>query len=73
MAAKATRETRVYVECARSWLIRSIAGSLGSSANVLDLVSGRSSALARARTSIFALFHYFNYSLNARTCNTVKH
>jgi hypothetical protein len=32
-----------------------------------------SSALARARYSLFAIFHHFNRSLNARTCNTIKH
>jgi hypothetical protein len=32
-----------------------------------------SSALVGAKTSLFALFHHFNISLNARTCNTIKH
>jgi hypothetical protein len=31
------------------------------------------SALAGARSSPFVLFHPFNLSLNARTCNTVEH
>jgi hypothetical protein len=32
-----------------------------------------SSALAGARSSNFVLFHTFNHSCNARTCNTIKH
>ena len=45
MAARATLKTRVYVACARSWVLRSIAvrsitGSLGSNAGTLDLVFG---------------------------------
>jgi hypothetical protein len=32
-----------------------------------------SSALIGARSSLFALFHHFNRSLNIKTCNTIKH
>jgi hypothetical protein len=31
------------------------------------------SALAGARSSLFALFHPFNRNLNAKTYNTIKH
>jgi hypothetical protein len=53
------RATRADKACARS-------RPLGSS-----LV--RSSTLAGARSSLFTLFHLFNRSLNARTCNTMQH
>ena len=50
MAARATGETWVYMECARSLLIRSIAvrliaSSLGLSVGTLKLVFGRSHAM----------------------------
>ena len=46
MAARLTRETRVYMECAQLLLIHSIAvrliaGSLGSNAGALKLIFGR--------------------------------
>ena len=83
MTARATHETRVYMECARSLLIRSIAvrliaGSLGSSVGALKLVSGRSRivrSITLSGTPNFTLsqFHTCNRGMNTMTCNNIKY
>ena len=62
MAARATHEMRVYMECARSLLIHSIvvcliASSLGSNAGALKLISGHL-RIVRSITPMYARSHW---------------
>jgi hypothetical protein len=59
MSARATCETQVYVEYARSRPLRSNAA--------------RSIALAGTPTFTLSQLHPCNCGVNAMTCNTIKH